>query len=208
MKLFYSPGACSLAPHIVAREAGIGLDLVKVDLASKRTEAGHEFLTINPKGAVPALVADRGTVLTEAAVVIQYLADLAPEASLLPPAGTFDRYRALEWLNYVATELHKGFGPLWRSDTPGEMRKIVKETLATKLNYLEVRLASQSYLSGDRFSAIDAYAFTVLSWAAYMNIDLGRWPAVNGYVQRIAARPKVRKALEAEGLLTAEAAAA
>jgi glutathione S-transferase len=208
MRLFYSPGACSLAPHIVAREAGIGLDLVKVDLASKRTEAGEDYSAVNPKGGVPALVARDGAVLTEAAVLIQYLADLAPHAGLLPPHGTLDRYRALEWLNFIATELHKGFGPLWRPDTPGEMREIVKATLAIKFNHLEKHLTGRAFLLGDRFSAADAYAFTVLSWAAYMNIDLARWSNVNSYVQRVGARPKVREALRAEGLLNSEAAAA
>jgi glutathione S-transferase len=208
MRLFYSPGACSLAPHIVAREAGIDLDLAKVDLASKRTEAGEDYSAINPKGGVPALAASNGSILTEAAVLIQYLADLAPEAGLLPQQGAIDRYRALEWLNFIATELHKGFGPLWRPDTPSEMREIVKATLAIKFNYLEKHLAGRAFLLGERFSAADAYAFTVLSWAAYMNIDLARWSNVSSYVQRVGARPRVREALAAEGLLKADAVAA
>lgn len=208
MRLYYAPGACSLAPHIVAREAGIDLNLVKVDLASKRTDSGEDYAAINPKGGVPALVSGSGSVLTEAAVLIQYLSDLAPDAALLPQHGTVERYRSLEWLNFIATELHKGFGPLWRNDTPGEMREIVKATLAIKFNHLEKHLATRAFLMGDRFSAADAYAFTVLSWAAYMNIDLARWPNVAAYVQRVGARPKVREALVAEGLANADAAAA
>lgn len=201
MKLYYSPGACSLAPHIVAREAGLSPELVKVDLAAKLTESGADYRAINPKGAVPALTTDDGTLLTEAAVVIQYLADLAPEAALIPAAGTFERYKALEWLNFIATELHKGFGPLWKPDTPAEMREIVKENLAQRFTFLDRELASRDYLLGHSFTAPDAYAFTILSWAAHMNIDLARWLNVTRYVGRIAARPKVREALIAEGLI-------
>lgn len=210
MKLYYSPGACSLAPHIVAREAGFSPELVKVDLAAKLIESGADYRAINPKGAVPALSTDDGPVLTEAAVVIQYLADLAPEARLIPAVGTFDRYKALEWLNFVATELHKGFGPLWKPNTPADMREIVKDNLAQRFTYLDRELASRDYLLGDRFSAPDAYAFTILSWAAHFSIDLARWPNVTAYVARIAARPKVREALVAEGLIkeTADAVAA
>lgn len=200
MKLYHSPGACSLAPHIVACEAGISLELVKVDLAAKLTESGADYRAINPKGAVPALTTDDGAVLTEAAVVIQYLADLAPEAALLPPAGTFERYKALEWLNFIATELHKGFGPLWKPNTPAEMREIVKDNLAQRFTYLDRELSGRDYLRGESFSAPDAYAFTILGWAAHMSIDLARWPNVTSYVARIAARPKVREALIAEGL--------
>ena len=208
MRLYYTPGTCSLAPHIVAREAGVAVDLVKVDLATKRTEAGDDYLAVNPKGAVPALVLEDGFVLTEAAVVIQYLADLSPEAGLLPADGTRGRYVAQQWLNYVATELHKGFTPLWHKETPAEMRKIVKEQLAAKFSYLDQQLASRSYLTGDSFAAPDAYAFTILGWAKFMAIDLGRWPNLAAYVARIEARPKVREALVAEGLLPTDAQAA
>ncbi len=208
MRLYYAPGACSLAPHIVAREAGIQLDLVKVDMATKTTDAGEDFLQVNPKGAVPALVRDDGAVLTEAAVVIQFLADQAPEALLLPAAGSFERYRALEWLNFIATELHKGFGPLWKSDTPPAMRTITRENLTVRFTFLDRHLSASAYLLGDSFSAPDAYAFTILSWAEFMKIDLGRWPNVTSYLQRIGARQDVRQALAAEGLVPAESAAA
>lgn len=206
MRLYYSPGACSLAPHIVAREAGVPIELVRVDLATKTTENGEDFLTINPKGSIPTLAFADGTVLTEGAVVSQFLADKAPGAGLLPAHGTFDRYRALEWLNFVATELHKSFSPLWRKDTPGEMRTILKQIVGTKLSYLDRHLASRDYLLGDHFGAADAYAFTVLSWAPVVGIDLTEWPNLADYVARISARPNVRAALAAEGLLGTVAA--
>lgn len=208
MQLYYAPGACSLAPHILANEAGLDLDLAKVDLAAKRTEAGDDYRSINPKGAVPALLTDDGELLTEAAVVLQYLADQAPSAGLLPAAGSFERYRALEWLNFVATELHKGFGPLWKDTTPAEYREIAKEVLAQRFSYLDPILADRTYLLGDRFSAPDAYAFAVLSWARLFGIDLARWPNVAAYVARIAERPRVRQALVEEGLVKAEVEAA
>jgi glutathione S-transferase len=208
MRLYYAPGTCSLAPHIVAREAGVAVDLIKVDLATKLTERGEDYRKINPKGAVPALVLDDGTVLTEAAVVIQYLADHATEAGLIPAAGTLDRYVAQQWLNYVATELHKGFGPLWHKETPAEMRRIVKDQLAAKFSFLDQELAGRPSLTGGRFGVADAYAFTILGWAKFMAIDLARWPNLAAYVARIAERPKVRETLVAEGLVEDEAEAA
>ena len=206
MRLYYTPGTCSLAPHIVAREAGVDLELVKVDLATKLTEAGEDYRVVNPKGSVPALQLDDGFVLTEAAVVIQYLADLAPASGLLPEAGSRGRYVAQQWLNYVATELHKGFGPLWHKETPAEMRRIVKDQLAAKLGFLDQELSGRPFLTGERFAAPDAYAFTILGWAKFMAIDLGRWPALTAYLARIAARPHVHAALVAEGLIETEAA--
>ena len=173
MRLYYSPGACSLAPHIVAREAGVPIELVRVDLATKTTENGEDFLTINPKGSNPTLVFADGRVLTEGAVVSQFLADKAPGVGLLPAQGTFNRYRALEWLNFVATELHKSFSPLWRQDTPAEMRTILKQIVGTKLSYLDDHLASQDYLLGSSFGAADAYAFNILSWAPWLDRPYG-----------------------------------
>ena len=206
MRLYYSPGACSLAPHIVAREAGVPVDLVKVDLAEKTTQAGEDYRVINPKGSIPALLFDDGAVLTEGAVISQFIADQAPEAKLLPPAGTLQRYRALEWLNFVATELHKSFGPLWRKETPAEMRTLVKDMLGKKFGLIDRHLASQPYLLGDDFCVADAYAFTILSWAPVVGIDLAEWPELKSYIERIAARPHVRAALKAEGLLNTVAA--
>ena len=205
MQLFIAPGACSLAPHIISREAAIPLSVIKVDFATKRTQDGRDYLTINPKGAVPALITDDGETLTEAAVVLQYLADIAPASELIPAQGTFERYRAQEWLNFIATELHKGFGPLWNKATPEETVRATKEQLAKKFDYLELPLRDRSYLLGDRFSAPDAYAFTILGWARLFNIDLKRWPSISAYVDRIAARPQVQHAMLAEGLIKAAA---
>ena len=207
MRLYYTPGACSLAPHIVAREADLPFDLVSVDLATKKTADGADYLAVNPKGAVPALRFDDGLVLTEAAVVLQYLADQAPEAGLIPPSGSIERYVTQEWLNFVATELHKGFAPLWRKDTPANVREATKETLAAKFSYLDTILSERPYLAGAAYSVADAYAFTILGWAKFMAIDLARWPNLTAYLARIGARPKVREALAAEGLLPADEAA-
>ena len=208
MHLYYAPGACSLAPHIVALEAGLKVELEKVDLATKTITDGTPFTRINPRGYVPALLLDDGSALTEAAVITQFLADLAPELELMPAPGTMAHYRALEWLNFIATELHKGFGPLWKKETPSEVRRSVKDVLATRFSIVEQHLAGRAYLMGEQFTAPDAYAFTILSWARFMAIDLARWPNIAAYLARIAARPKVREALKAEGLLTDETEAA
>lgn len=208
MRLYYAPGACSLAPHIVAREAGLSIQLVKVDLAARRTEGGGDYLAVNPKGQVPALKLPDGLVLTEAAVLIQYLADRAPYAGLIPAAGSIDRYLVQQWVNFVATELHKGFGPLWKKETPEDMRRIVKETLATKFAFLDRELAERPFLAGDSFTVADAYAFTVLGWAGFMSIDLARWPSLSAYFERIAARPAVSEAMIAEGLIPSHSAKA
>jgi glutathione S-transferase len=207
MKLYYAPGACSQAPHIVLREAGLPFDLVKVDLAAKRTEAGEDYAAINPKGAVPALGLDDGSLLTENAVILQYLADLAPAAGLIP-AGGLERYRLLEWLNFVATELHKGFGPLWNPATPAEFKQATREQLGKKFDYLQDALRDRPYIAGERFTIVDAYAFVVLNWTAMHDIDLSRWPGLTAFSARVAQRPAVRQALVAEGLLSEEDAAA
>jgi glutathione S-transferase len=206
MRLYYSPGACSLAPHIVAREAGVPVDLVRVDLAAKTTETGEDYRAINRKGSVPALLLNDGSLLTEGPVISQFIADLAPEVRLIPPIGTLSRYHALEWLNFVATELHKGFGPLWRKETPDEFRAVVKHMLAMKFDFLELNLAGQEYLLADGFCIADAYAFTILSWAPVVGIDLTEWPSLVAYIVRISTRPNVRAALAAEGLLNTVAA--
>lgn len=202
MKLYYSPGACSLSPHIVSRELGLDVPLDKVDFASGRTESGKDFTAINPKGYVPALELDDGSLLTEGAVIVQYLADRAPEKGLLPRSGTIERYRAQEWLNYVATEVHKGFSPLW-GDGSDEVKQAARDALAPKFAFLEQALTGKTYLLGDAFSVIDAYLFTVLSWAAYTKTTL---PAgLNDYLGRVAERPAVQAALRAEGLVGAKA---
>ena len=201
MKLYYAPGACSLAPHIVAREAGLRLDLEKVDLGSGRTETGAAFAEINPKGYVPALELDTGEVLTEVTALVQYLADQAPGSGLAPAAGTTERYRLLEWLGFISTEIHKGFGPLWKPDTPDTAKTIARNNLAKRFAYLDGRLAGGAFLLGDRFTVADAYLFTVTSWTNFHAIDLSPYPNLKAYMGRVAARPKVREAMNAEGLL-------
>jgi glutathione S-transferase len=200
LKLYYFPGACSTAPHIVACEAGIALELEKVDLGSKRTASGEDYLSVNPKGYVPALRLDDGSVLTEVSAIIQYLADRAPAAGLIPPAGTMERYRLLEWIGYIATEIHKGFGPLWNARLAPEGRAAAVAALARRLDLVEQVLARQPFLMGEAFTVADAYLFTVASWAPWVKLDMAPWPALRDFVSRVAARPKVQEALVAEGL--------
>ena len=200
MKLYYFPGACSFAPHLVAREAGIPLDLEKVDLGSRRTASGEDYLSVNPKGYVPALRLGDGSVLTEVSALIQYLADLAPASGLIPAAGTMERYRVLEWIGYIATEIHKGFGPLWNAKLAPEARTAAITALARRLDLVEQVLARQPYLAGPDFSVVDAYLFTVASWAPWVKLDLAPWPKLAEFLARVAARPPVQEALKAEGL--------
>ncbi|MEE1657326.1 glutathione transferase GstA [Microvirga sp. CF3062] len=201
MKLYYFPGACSLAPHIVAREAGIALTLEKVDLANRTTETGASYTAINPNGYVPALGLQEGSVLTEASVIIQYLADSQPAADLAPAHGTMERYRLLEWIGFISTEIHKGFGPLWNPATPDAVKIATKERLASRFAYLDKKLGSQPFLMGDTFTIADAYLFTVVNWTNFHAIDISPFPNLQAFQARIAARPAVQQALEAEGLV-------
>ncbi len=198
MKLYLTPGACSLSPHIVLREAGIPFDFEVVDLAGKRTKSGKDFRAINPKGYVPALELDGGQVLTEGPAIVQYLADQKPAAKLAPPAGSIDRYRVQEWLNYITSELHKSFGPLFSPNTPDAWKEQLKVNLAGRFDLLSRTLEGKDYLMGSTFTVADAYLFTVLSWSDHVGIDLGKWPVLKAYVERVAARPAVKAALEAE----------
>ena len=200
MKLYYSPGACSLSPHIVAREAGIALELVKVDLKTKTTEHGHDYSVINPKGYVPALQLSDGQVLTEGPAVVQYLADLKPERALAPPSGALERYRLQEWLGYINSELHKTYSPLFKDTTPAETRAERLEYLRKRYAYVEQVLARQPYLLGKAFSVADAYLFTVTQWSKSVQLDLSGFPHLQAFQQRIAARPAVQDALFEEGL--------
>ena len=201
MKLYYSPGACSLSPHIVLREAGLRFDLEKVDLKSKKTEKGGDYLAINPKGQVPVLELDDGHRLTEGPAIVQYLADQKPASGLAPANGKMERYHLQEWLNFITSELHKGFSPLFRDNTPAEFKDIAKANLAGRFDYLDRHLAKNQYLMGDGFTVADAYAFTVVSWSNFLKIDLGKWPHLGAYMKRVAARPKVLEAMKAEGLV-------
>jgi glutathione S-transferase len=203
MKLFLAPGACSLAPHIVALEAGLNASYEKVDLRAKKTESGADFTAINPKGYVPALQLDNGEVLTEVSALIQYLADQAPASGLLPEPGSSARYRVLEWIGFISTELHKGFGPLFKPDTPDAYKTIVVANLNRRLAYLEEVLAGRSYLVDDRFTVADAYLFTILRWTGPLKVDLSGYKNVVAYMDRVANREKVRQALQDEGLLKA-----
>ncbi len=199
MKLYYSPGACSLASHIALQELGLPFDTEKVDLRAKTTASGADYKAINPKGAVPALQMEDGDILTEGAVILQYVSDRKPETKLLGAAGTKERYRAQEWLNYVASEVHKTFSPLFYPTTPDEQKMKVKETLGARFAFITSKLGDKKFLMGDDFTAPDAYLFTMLTWAKKMQVDIPA-PLV-AYHERISARPAVVRALVAEGLL-------
>ena len=201
MKLYYASGACSLSPHIVAREAGIAIDTVKVDLTTKKTEDGQDFLVLNPKGYVPALRLDNGQILTEGPAIVQYLADQKPASRLAPSAGTMERYRLQEWLSFLGTELHKSFSPLFNQASSDDAKRAAKENITKRFTYLDQKLAGSKYLMGETFTVADAYAFTIVNWANFVGIDLKPYPNLSAYLGRIGARPKVQEALKAEGLL-------
>ncbi len=203
MKLYYYPGACSLAPHIALREGGCAFELVKTDILSKQTGEGGDFLAVNPKGYVPALMLDDGDVVTEVVAVLLYLADLNPAAGLAPANGTRERIRLVEWLSFVTAELHKGFGPLFKPELTAEARKAALGSLSSRLDYLDSHLIGRHYLLGDAFSIADAYAFTIINWSGLFAVDLSHWPAIQAFQARVSERPSVRAAMQAEGLLDA-----
>jgi glutathione S-transferase len=201
MKLYYSSGACSLSPHIVLLEAALPYTLEKVDLAAKKTAAGVDYFTINSKGAVPALQLDDGKVLTEGPAIVQYLADKKPDSGLAPRAGTFERYQLMEMLNYITSEVHKNFTPLFNKEASHEWKAGAKSALGKKFDWLSGFLQGRSFLLGPNFTVADAYLFTVLNWPAHVGIDLSKWPVLADYHSRIAQRPKVQQAMKEEGLL-------
>ena len=203
MKLYFSPGACSLSPHIVLREAGLEFATEKVSLADKKTENGADYTSVNPKGYVPALQLDNGQVLTEGPAIVQYVADQAPNKKLAPPNGTMERYQLLEWLNFISAEVHKTFGPLFKPDTPEATRQASCDRLAMRFAYVNKQLQGKDYLMGNQFTVADAYLFTVLNWTGHLKIDMSPYPAVQAYQQRVAARPAVHAAMLAEGLIKA-----
>lgn len=200
MKLFYMPGACSLAPHIVANEAGIPLDLVKVDGKTKKTETDQDFLATNPNGYVPTLVLDNGETLTEASVVVQYLADHKPDTGLMPPAGELARYRVQQWLNFIATEIHKMFSPFFKPNTPDETKSANRDHLVKRLKHVDASLEGKSFLTGETFTAADAYLWTILGWAKYADLDLSPFVNVRKFMGAVASRPAVVRSLQEEGL--------
>jgi glutathione S-transferase len=201
MQLYFSPGACSLASHITLREAGLPFDLARTDVKAKKLDDGSDYFAVNSKGAVPALRLDDGQVLTEGPAILQYLADLKPESGLAPKAGTLQRYRLLEWLNFITSEIHKSFSPLWNPTAGPEVKAYARAVLEKKFDWLEKQLAGKTFLTGDTFTIADAYLFTVVNWSQFVEIDLARWPTLQAFQGRVAARPKVQEALAAEGLL-------
>ena len=201
MKLFYSPGACSLSPHIALLEAGIPFSLQKVDLKEKKIDSGEDFHGVNGKGYVPALQLDNGEVLTEGPAIVQYIADQKPAAGIAPPAGSMERYRLQEWLNFITSEIHKSMGSMFNPAQTPEWKEAVKATLSKRLDWLSTQLEGKQYLMGDKFSVADGYLFTVLGWAKLVGFDLGKWPVIQQYAARIGQRPKVVEAMKAEGLI-------
>jgi len=200
VKLFYSPGACSLSPHIVLREAGAPYQLERVDLKTHTTASGADFYGINPKGYVPTLQLEDGRVLTEGPAIAQFLADRAPDTHLAPAPGTFERAQLQEWLNYIGTELHKSFSSLFNSKLPAEVKETTLAGLHKKFDYLSRELAGRKFLLGDTFTVADAYLYTILRWSRLFKIDLSEWPAIHEYIARVGQRPAVRASLQEEGL--------
>jgi glutathione S-transferase len=200
MKLYISPGSCSMASNIALHEAGIPFEVAKVDKRTKRVE-GVDFIEINPKGYVPALRLDDGQLLTENVAVLQYIADLNPDSKLAPPAGTMERYRLQEWLSFINSEVHKPFTPLFSQEATEEMKTYARNNITKRLTYLQGALGDKPYLMGEQFTVADAYLFTVLGWGAHVGIDIGQWPNLKSYVERIRARPRVVEAMTTEGLV-------
>lgn len=200
MKLFYKPGACSLASHIALRESGLDFTLQGVNVMTKRLENGGDYLQINPKGQVPALLLDDDVLLTEGVAIMQYIADRVADRQLLAPVGSIARYQTLEWLNYVATELHKGFTPLFHPDTPEGYKPVARAQLDKKMRYVDECLQDKEWINGHRFTIADGYLFTVLRWAYAVKLDMSGYGNIATWMQRVAARPAVAAAMEAEGL--------
>jgi len=201
MKLYYFSGACSLASNIALREAGLKFDLVKVDRRTRKAADGLDFKEVNPKGYVPALTLDNGEVLTENIAVLQYIADRNPAARLAPPAGTMERYRLMEWLAFISTEIHKNFSPLFRDDAHDEVKQYARKVLGGRLDYLNRAIGNNPFLMGGTFTVADAYLFTVLGWGRFVNVDLAQWPQLQRHQEHVGSRPQVMEALTSEGLL-------
>jgi glutathione S-transferase len=200
MKLYYRTGSCSLASVISLLEAGLKAELVKVDRATGRTADGLDYIEVNPKGYVPALTLDNGETLTENVSVLQYIADRNPAAKLAPPAGTLERYRLIEWLAYINSEIHKSYSPLFRKDAPEDTKAYARKNILTRVSFIERTWGTRSYLMGEQFTVADAYLFVVLGWSPHVAVDLAQWPKVQAFVARVGARPHVAEAHKAEGL--------
>jgi glutathione S-transferase len=201
MKLYYSPGACSLSPHIALLEAGIAFQPVLASTKTHQLQDGTDYYGINPLGYVPLLELDDGTLLREGPAIVQYIADQAPTKNLAPASGTLQRYRLQEWLTFIGTEVHKGFSPLFNPATPEEYKAMTKEKLLSRLQWVDGQLASKQYLMGEHFTVADGYLFTVTNWAGRVGVDISGLTHLNAYRERIASRPAVQQAMKAEGLL-------
>ncbi|MCE2656852.1 MAG: glutathione transferase GstA [Rubrivivax sp.] len=201
MKLYYSPGACSLSPHIALREAGLPFDAVLASTKTHQLADGTDFYTLNPKGYVPLLELDNGERLSEGPAIVQYIADLAPESGLAPPAGTMARYRLIEWLNFITSELHKGFSPLFNPAMPDEGKALYRAKLQDRFRWVDSQLEGRDYLLGDRFTVADGYLFTVAGWGHLVGVDLSAYSRLVAFLARVRARPAVQAALRAEGFL-------
>lgn len=201
MKLYYSPGACSLSPHITLREAGLPFDLVLASTKTHKLADGTDYYTINAKGYVPLLELDDGQRLSEGPAIVQYIADQAPASKLAPAFGTMERYRLMEWLNFITTELHKGFSPLFNPAMPEEAKALARAALGKRLAWVDAQLQGKNFLMGDTFTVADAYLFTVAGWGKYVGVDIAPLATLSAYMGRVAARPAVQEALKAEGLL-------
>ncbi len=197
MKLYFSPGACSLAPHIILQESGLSFEAIPVNLRTK-IYSGGDFRQINPKGSVPVLEIGNGKILTEAAVILQYVSDQKPDARLMPAIGTWERYQCQEWLNYISTELHKGFAPLWNPLTPDAYKEIALKNLSARFEFVNTHLTTNDFLMGSQFTVTDAYLFTVLNWANMLKIDLSPWTAIQKFMEIIKSRPATVAAIERE----------
>jgi glutathione S-transferase len=201
MKLYYAPGACSLASHIALQESGLPFETDQLNFKTKITASGEDFMQLNPKGYVPAIKLDDGSILTEGPAILQYIADQNPASGLSPKAGSMERYRLQEWLTFIGTELHKSFSPLFNKASPDEVKNNSRNMLTKRLSYVETQLAGKPYLMGDHFSVADAYLFVVVGWSSHVDFDLGPFPRIKEYSARIAARPAVQAAMKAEGLI-------
>ena len=201
MKLYYSPGACSLSPHIALREAGLPFELVLASTKTKKLADGSDYLAINPKGQVPMLALDSGVHLTEGPAIVQYIADQAPASGLAPAAGTIERYQLMSWLNFITSELHKGFSPLFSPDTPDDYKPIARNRLLARLAYVDEQLADRSYLLGEQYTVADIYLFVVSGWGQYVGVDISGLHKLMALRERVASRPAVIEAMKAEGLI-------
>ena len=201
MKLYYSPGACSLASHIALYETGLPFEVDKIIKTTKMTVGGENFMQLNPKGYVPTIKLDDGSILTEGAAILQYIADQQPASGLAPKAGTMERYRLQEWLTFISSEIHKSFSPMFNKEATEEMKNYARNNLTRRLIHAETQLANTPYLMGDHFTVADAYFFVVMNWSNAVGFDLAPYPYIKEYMARVAARPAVQAAMRAEGLL-------